>query len=124
MVQEMTRRSTRTVPWTAVVGLIGLLVCPERAAHSQARWIIEPDLRIGTLDEGPASFADIRGVAVGEGGSVWVLDFKTQEIRAFDAKGKFIRLIARSGSGPGEIRRARRYDWAGPRISRGLAPRV
>ncbi len=83
-----------------------LLVVIAPFAGAQARWTIVEDLRIGTLDEGPASFADVRGIAVGAGGSIWVLDFKTQEIRMFDAQGKFVKQVARKGSGPGEIRNA------------------
>lgn len=74
--------------------------------HAQVRWTLEEYLRIGTMDEGPASFADVRGVAVGANGTIWVLDFKTQGIRMFDGQGKFVKRVARVGSGPGEIRNA------------------
>ena len=89
-----------------LIVLIGMFSVTPRAMQCQARWTIEPNLRIGAVDDGPASFADIRGVAVGERGSIWVLDFNTQTIRMFDAQGQFIKIVARSGGGPGEIRRA------------------
>jgi hypothetical protein len=43
---------------------------------------------------------DIRAAA---DGSVYVLDWKDVCVRVFDAAGKFVRAIGRSGQGPGEI---------------------
>ena len=60
-------------------------------------------LRIGGPDEGPYLFSDIRGLAPGSNGSVLVLDYKAQEIRLFDNQGRFVKRVARRGSGPGEI---------------------
>jgi hypothetical protein len=94
------------VPHIGLIVLIGGLSAMPQTAIGQARWVIEPHMRIGTVEEGPASFADIRGVVVGPNGAVWVLEFKSQEIRMFDSAGRFIKIVARSGSGPGEIRRA------------------
>jgi hypothetical protein len=101
----MPRRTSRLAFRIPLV-FLSMLCIPVNATHGQSRWTIEPNLRIGTLEEGPASFADIRGVVVGERGSIWVLEFKTQEIRMFDAQGRFIKLVARRGGGPGEIGRA------------------
>ena len=60
-------------------------------------------LRIGGPDEGPYLFSDIRGLAPGANGSVLVLEYKVQEIRLFDSRGRFVKRVARRGSGPGEI---------------------
>lgn len=82
--------------------------CP---AHAQARgevaptWTLIEDLRFSD-DQGPTSFADVRGVAVTKNGNIFVLDTKPQSIRMFDAQGTFIKQVARDGAGPGEIRRA------------------
>ena len=73
---------------------------------AQARWALVENLRIGSEEDGPYLFAQIRGVAVGERGSIFVLEYRTQEIRLFDSQGKFIKRVARSGSGPGEIKNA------------------
>jgi hypothetical protein len=69
-------------------------------------WTLVEELRIGGGDTGPTSFNDIRGIVATKTGNVFVLDFKTREIRVFDANGKFLRLAARDGAGPGEIRNA------------------
>jgi hypothetical protein len=52
------------------------------------------------------SFSDIRSIVATRNGNIFVLDFKAQQIRVFDASGKFVKLAARDGSGPGEIRNA------------------
>lgn len=73
---------------------------------AQASWSLVENLRIGSEEDGPYLFTQIRGVAIGERGSIFVLDFRTQEIRLFDSQGKFVKRVARSGSGPGEIKNA------------------
>lgn len=86
---------------------LGLLsVGASQALGAQERWTLRETLRIGGEDEGPYLFSDIRGVAVGSGGTIFVLDFKAQEIRLFDAQGKFVKRVARRGAGPGEIQNA------------------
>lgn len=82
------------------------------AAIAQVQWSLREDLRIGSEDEGPTLFTDIRGIAVGEHGAIFVLDFKTQEIRMFDAHGQFLKRVARQGAGPGEIRNANGLQMA------------
>jgi hypothetical protein len=86
--------------------VLAAVVCPINAGRAQAQWTLVEELRIGTGDAEPYSFTDIRGIAVGMGGRIFVLDFKAQEIRMFDAAGKFVKLAARRGRGPGEISNA------------------
>jgi hypothetical protein len=73
---------------------------------AQATWSLVENLRIGSEEDGPYLFTQIRGVAIGERGSIFVLDFRTQEIRLFDSQGKFVKRVARAGAGPGEIKNA------------------
>lgn len=80
---------------------IMLLVMPATAA-AQAHWRLVEDLRIGGAETGPTSFDEIRDIAVDSSGRIDVLDYKAQEIRVFDANGRFLRLIGRTGAGPGE----------------------
>jgi hypothetical protein len=68
-------------------------------------WTATEELRIGG-DTGPYLFTNIVGIAPTTGGNVFLLDQKAQEIRVFDASGKFVRLAARKGHGPGEITNA------------------
>jgi sugar lactone lactonase YvrE len=84
--------------------LLDPLVAPPAVA--QGTWTIAEELRIGSEDAEQYSFSDVRGIAVGSGGRILVLDFRVQEIRLFDATGKFVKLIARRGHGPGEIQQA------------------
>lgn len=87
----------------AVLAAIIALVAPATTI-AQSQWRVVEDLRIG--DDDKALFSDIRGVVAGPTGNIFVLDFKSQEIRMFDAKGAFVRTVARDGSGPGELRNA------------------
>lgn len=68
-----------------------------------AQFTIAETLRIGGPDDGPYLFSDIRGLAPGANGSIFVLEYRTQEIRLFDRQGRFVKLVARRGAGPGEI---------------------
>lgn len=85
--------------------LLALSVLP-CSLHGQQRWALREDLRLGSLDDGPASFADIRGIATNSKGWIFVLDFSTQDIRVFDADGRHLKTVGRAGSGPGEFRNA------------------
>ncbi|MEP6764633.1 MAG: hypothetical protein ABJB66_10000 [Gemmatimonadaceae bacterium] len=51
-------------------------------------------------------FADLRDYVVTKDGALWVLDFKDQNIRRYDANGRPLATISRKGSGPGEMRNA------------------
>jgi hypothetical protein len=86
--------------------LATLLPGVDQEALAQERWRLTETLRIGSPDDGPYLFSDVRGVAVNARGEIFVLDFKVQEIRQFDAQGKFVKRVVRVGSGPGEIRNA------------------
>jgi hypothetical protein len=85
---------------------LGLLSFGGLAKAQVPTWTLVEDLRIGSEDDGPKSFSDIRGVAATANGNIFVLDFKQQVIRLFDAKGNFIKQVSRDGAGPGEIRNA------------------
>jgi hypothetical protein len=79
---------------------------PRAPLNAQARWTISEEIRIGTTNEGPHSFNDIRGFAIAPDGSILILDYQTQDIRVFDPRGRHVRTVGRSGSGPGELRNA------------------
>lgn len=64
------------------------------------------DVRIGSLEgDGPTTFGDLRGIAVGDDGAIYVLDVQKSELQAFNADGSFRATLTRSGQGPGEISR-------------------
>lgn len=80
--------------------LFALPVTPLASAQVPRR--LELTLRISSID-GPASFSDIRGLVANAAGEIFVLDYSSQELRAFDRSGKFMRTVARRGRGPGEL---------------------
>ena len=86
--------------WSILAGVIA--VSQPRPAHAPQHWRLVEDLRIGGADSGAMSFNDIRSLAVDAKGRILVLDYQTQEIRMFDASGRFVRLVGRIGRGPGE----------------------
>lgn len=70
----------------------------------QATHTLVEELRIGTVDGGgPASFAQIKGLAVTDDGDVVVLDGTAQEIRVFAPDGTHRVTHGRQGQGPGEF---------------------
>jgi hypothetical protein len=65
-----------------------------------------PELEIADgADADGFYFGAVSGVAEGPSGSVYVHDHVTPTLRLYDARGRFVRTIGRTGSGPGEYRR-------------------
>jgi hypothetical protein len=63
------------------------------------------EVRIGALEGADEYlFGRIVGVASGHNGAIYVADGEVPIIRMYDARGKFIRNLGRSGGGPGEYR--------------------
>lgn len=93
-------------PSVFVAVLFGLAGCGAGPGTSDAavpRWHLALEHTLGTLEEGPAGFGDIRGILVDRRGYLWVLDFAAQEVRVFDTTGAFVRTVGRRGQGPGEF---------------------
>lgn len=61
------------------------------------------DLVIGGGDEGPAAFSDIRAIGIDASGRIFVADATDNQVRVFDAEGRFVRALGRYGRGPGEF---------------------
>ena len=69
-----------------------------------ARWSITEDLRIGSATaEGPDAFGDVGYLMIDELGRFWVADRQADEVRVFDATGRFVRTVGGRGEGPGEF---------------------
>ena len=78
---------------------------------------IVPEFRLGAVEADPyLSFGDIRGIDVASDGTIYVLDYLASEVRAFDAEGRFLRLVATKGEGPGEISEANGMTLVGDSI--------
>ena len=91
-----TQESTRD----GVVQVTSPATPPEAAAAitPQELW------RAGGDDE-DVIFGVIRKIAVGDDGTVYLLDVQLNQVHVFDKDGNFIRDIGREGEGPGEFRR-------------------
>jgi hypothetical protein len=65
------------------------------------------EVAIGTLDgEEELMFGFIQDIAVDREGGVYAFDGQAPALRYFDASGRYVRTLGRSGSGPGEYRDA------------------
>ena len=105
------RSSSPASDWTITVdstaGGITRVVNEPPSSGIEPRWIIEPDLTIGSVEGDPAEiFGTVKGVAPLHDGRIAVLDGQAQEIRVFSPDGQYLRTIARRGSGPGELQDA------------------
>lgn len=75
-------------------------------------WTVREDLRVGAIDgDGPDMFGVITDVEVDEYGRFWVFEGQAQELRVFDADGRFVRTVGREGEGPGEFQRVIGMAW-------------
>ncbi len=78
---------------------------PETGVWGASVVMLQPELRIGTLDGPPEyTFGRVRDVAWAPGGSIFVLDAFGPQILQYSDDGQFLRLVGRSGSGPGEYK--------------------
>jgi hypothetical protein len=67
---------------------------------------LEPEVSIGTLEGEPEYlFGQIISLAVGQDGTLYVVDGQVPDLRAYSPDGKYLRTIGRPGEGPGEIKR-------------------
>lgn len=68
---------------------------------------LEPSLSIGVVEGEPHEiFGNVRGIEADGDGTLYVLDYQASEVRAFSADGRFLRLVATRGQGPGELTEA------------------
>lgn len=89
----------------------------------------EPVTDVGVADGDPnQQFARVSHALRLSDGTLLVADGQANEIRAFDAQGRFLRKMGRSGGGPGEFRgleslhllpgdTVAAYDYQGPRVT-------
>lgn len=94
--------------WTTAVdtlagGMLRVVNTPP-ASGIEPTWRIEEELRIGAVDaEGPATFGQVKGVAVLSDGRIAVLEAQAQELRLFDPNGAHVATYGGRGAGPGEM---------------------
>jgi hypothetical protein len=83
-----------------------------------AIWTVEdpPITSVGGDAQPGAIFSRIVSVARLRGGRILVWEPRPPSVRLFDAKGQFVRVFAREGSGPGEVRDAQWIGTAGDTV--------
>ena len=70
------------------------------------RWVVEEDLRIGSLGGDPDyQFGQIGTIAISSEGDILVSDRHLRQVRVFSKEGTYLRSIGVPGSGPGELGR-------------------
>ncbi|MEO8449773.1 MAG: 6-bladed beta-propeller [Gemmatimonadota bacterium] len=98
----------RTQPWKGTVDTLAggtvRVTNPTEGIWTEAdRWHFVAERRIGGADSGAFSFGEIVGVAPAPSGDIVVADGATQEIRLFDASGRYLNTLGHKGKGPGEF---------------------
>jgi hypothetical protein len=71
----------------------------------EKRLSLTPELQIGQAHGPPEyAFGQLGYMAVTSGGGFFLFDYSDTQIRRYDASGRFVDLVGRSGAGPGEYR--------------------
>jgi hypothetical protein len=101
----MIRPSLRVLPITLALLLAGSASLLSGQA-APATWRLTEQWRVDGTEQGGAGFAQVRDAVITTDRALWVLDFKEQAIRRYDARGRFLGASGRPGAGPGELRNA------------------
>ncbi|HEX7241808.1 MAG TPA: 6-bladed beta-propeller [Longimicrobiaceae bacterium] len=86
---------------------------PQLTAQSEIpRWRLVRDATAGG-GEGPGALTEVGEVTVGRDGRVYVSQRQDGVVRVYDARGRYLREIGRSGEGPGEFEWQSGMGWRG-----------
>lgn len=77
---------------------------PKKPIYENSEIAIVQDLKIGVSEGDPEyMFTEITDLEVDDGGNIYAIDLKGDNIRVFDRNGHFLRTVGRPGQGPGEF---------------------
>lgn len=116
-------RSIRPLVLLALAGVVATAACANGSGDAEARaqgsfddaprFVAEPGLRIGNVDDPDLGFSRVGGVAVAPDGRVFVVEGQDLEVRVFDPEGTLIGRMGRRGEGPGEFGNSPRIGLVG-----------
>jgi hypothetical protein len=76
---------------------------PDPPKGAATKLILEEIYTAGGGDLPEESFVEAIAGDVGKDGTAYVLDWKDNKVKVFDARGKFLRAFGKKGQGPGEL---------------------
>jgi hypothetical protein len=74
--------------------------------------VLQEEVRVGELEGADEyTFGNVVSVTVDDAGAMYVLDEQARTVRKYDATGRHVQNIGRSGSGPGELKQPHSLDF-------------
>jgi hypothetical protein len=86
-----------------VVSLAATLASTPVVPAQVPTWSARQIARIGSVDDADLSLTRVTGVLIDSRAHVYVLQPQDRQVAVFDSSGRRVRLIGRSGEGPGEF---------------------
>lgn len=78
---------------------------PETPVRPEYKLVFQEDLRFGNPEDDNYLWANDNSMVTSDvAGNIYVTDIANSRVMAYDAEGKFVRVLAEQGEGPGEFR--------------------
>jgi len=94
-------------PWKGKItkeGDVTIVKNPKDPIYKDPILTLKEDFALGGPNaHGDNSFNQIRTAAIGDDGTIYVVDGKESHVKMFDASGKYLKTFSRKGQGPGEL---------------------
>lgn len=94
-------------------GAFPVLTAPREAPE----WRAEPIVVVATAGGESGEFGSIRSILLAPDGTLYVVDPSKRALSIFDSTGRFVRVLGREGSGPGEYREPYSIAWMGKSLA-------
>jgi hypothetical protein len=77
---------------------------PKEPIHKDSIFDLKEDFALGGANAaGDYAFTSIRTAAIGDDGTLYVMDDRDGHVKIFDRAGKYVKTFGRKGQGPGEL---------------------